>query len=136
MVLIYNYRPHGGEWEPVEQAVYFDRTSCNYGGYRPWFLCPDCLKRIAVLYGAGKDYLCRHCYNLTYASQQESRPDRLMRKCRKIRARLGASNNLMEPILSKPKNMHWKTFDRLRREADHADYLSLIIIGQRLGINM
>jgi ribosomal protein S25 len=42
----------------------------------------------------------------------------------------------MEPILFKPKNMHQKTFDRLRKEADHASHLSWIIMGQRLGINI
>jgi hypothetical protein len=113
----------------------FDRTSCNYGGQRTWFLCPRCWQRVAVLYGAGKYFWCRHCYDLTYSSQQESRQDRLMRKARKIRARLGASNDFTKPILFKPKNMHQKTFDRLRREADHASHLSLIIMAQRLGIN-
>lgn len=136
MILNYRHRPHGGDWENVEQATSFDRTSCNYGGYRTWFLCPRCWKRVAILYGAGKYFLCRHCYDFTYSSQQESRSDRLMRKARKIRARLGASNNLMESILFKPKNMHQKTFDRLRREADHANTLSLIIMGQRLGIHL
>jgi len=136
MILNYRHRPHGGEWESVEQAISFDRTSCNYGGYRTWFLCPRCWKRVAILYGAGKYFFCRHCYDFTYSSQQESRPDRLMRKARKIRARLGASNNLMESILFKPKNMHQKTFDRLRREADHANNLSWIIMGQRYGIHL
>jgi hypothetical protein len=42
----------------------------------------------------------------------------------------------MEPILFKPKNMHQKTFDRLRREADHANNLSWIIMGQRYGIHL
>jgi hypothetical protein len=59
-----------------------------------------------------------------------------MRKARKIRARLGASNNLSVPILFKPKNMHQKTFDRLRRVADDASNRSLIIMGQRLGIDV
>jgi hypothetical protein len=134
MVLDYRYRFDGGEWEPVEQSVYFDRTPCNYGGSRTWFLCLHCSRRVAVLYAAGKHFLCRHCYNLTYGCQQEGRSDRLMRKARKIRERLGASNNLMESILFKPKNMHQETFDRLRREADHASNLSLIIMGRRFGI--
>jgi hypothetical protein len=133
MVLNYRHRPHGGDWEDVEQVIFFDRTSCNYGGSRPWFLCSRCQRRVAVLYGAGKYFLCRHCYNLTYASQQESKEDRLMRKARKIRERLGASNNLMIPVLFKPKNMHQKTFDRLRIEEDHANTLSWIIAGQRFG---
>ncbi len=135
MILTYRHRPHGGEWESVEQSIPFDKTACNYGGFRIWFLCPRCNRRVAVVYGAGKYFLCRHCYGLTYSSQQESKPYRLMRKARKIRARLGASNDLFESILFKPKNMHWKTFDYLRREADYANDLSWIIIEQRLGIN-
>ena len=135
MILDCRYRPHGGEWEGVEQAISFDRTPCNYGGYRTWFLCPHCSRRVAVLYGAGKYFFCRHCYNLTYGSQQESLQDRLMRKARKIRERLRASDNLIESILFKPKNMHQKTFDRLRREADQANNLSWSIMGQRLGIH-
>jgi len=115
LVLSYRHKPDDGEWESVEEIVWFERTACNYGGYRIWFQCPHCHRRVAVLYGAGKYFLCRHCYGLTYTSQQQSRPDRLMRKARKIRARLGVGGNLTEPILFKPKNMHQETFDRLRK---------------------
>jgi hypothetical protein len=135
MVLIYRHRPHGGEWEPVE-AISFDRTPCNYGGFRTWFLCPHCRRRVALIYGAGKYFLCRHCYDLTYASQQENRADRLMRKARKIRRRLGMGDNLIEPILFKPKNMHQKTFDRLRIEEDYANTLSWVIADQKLGLGI
>jgi hypothetical protein len=134
MMLNYNHRPRGEEWEQVEQKIIFDRTSCNYGGYRKWFLCPRCWKRVAVLYGAGKFFLCRHCYDLAYGSQKEGKADRLMRRARRIRQRLGASDNLFEPIGFKPKNMHWKTFDRLRKEAVHANNLSWLLMGKRLGI--
>jgi len=132
MILNYRYRPNGGKWEQVEQNISFDRTPCNYGGHRTWFLCPRCWKRVAVLYGAGKYFLCRHCYDLAYGSQQEGKVDRLMRKARKIRKQLGASNDLTEPILFKPKNMHQKTYDRMRREADDANNLSWQIMGLRL----
>ncbi|NLZ18262.1 MAG: hypothetical protein GX087_11120 [Desulfobulbaceae bacterium] len=135
MILDYCYRFKNGEWEPVEQAITFDRTPCHYGGHRMWFRCPRCCKRVAVLYGAGKYFFCRHCYELTYTSQQEDVVDRLIRKARKIRQRLGASNNLTEPILFKPKHMHQKTFDRLRRTADDANNLSWLIVGQRLGLD-
>jgi len=136
IVLNYRHKSSSGEWEPLEQALQIDRTPCNYGGYRVWFLCPHCGRRVLVLYGAGRYFICRQCYNLSYSSQQENEPDRLMRKARKIRARLGASNNLTEPILFKPKNMHQKTFDRLRKEADQANELSWLIMGQRLGIDL
>ena len=136
MILDYRNRPNGGDWTPVEQTIKLVRTPCNYGGYRTWFLCPRCWKRVIILYGAGKYFYCRHCYNLTYASQQESRSDRLMRKARKIRERLGASNDLFEPIWIKPKYMHQKTFDRLRREADYANEFSLSIAERRFGISI
>ena len=42
MILNYRHRLREGEWESVEQNILFDRTSCNYGGFRTWFLCPHC----------------------------------------------------------------------------------------------
>lgn len=56
-------------------------TECNYGGLRPWFICPqdECNKRVAILYGA-KVFACRHCRNLAYDSQNESRSDREFKK--------------------------------------------------------
>lgn len=134
MVLNYRYRPHSGEWEKVEQTISFDRTPCNYGGHRTWFLCPRCLKRVAVLYGAGKYFFCRHCYSLTYSSQQLSRADRLMRSAEKIRERMGGSAGLLEPFPDKPKKMQWKTYWRLYHRAEHATTLSTLIMEQRLGI--
>lgn len=133
LILEYQSNQNGGEWENIEDQIFFEWTPCNYGRRRQWFLCPDCSKRVAVIYG-GKYFRCRHCHNLTYSSQQESKPDRLMRKTRKIRTRLGASNDLTKPILFKPKNMHQKTFDRLRREADDANVQSLIFVGRQFGL--
>ena len=119
MILVYRYRLHSEEWKPVKQTILLDRTSCNYGGSRTWFLCPQCGQRVAILYATGKSFLCRHCNNLTYASQQESEKNRYMMKVKKIRQRLGA-DNLFQPIIFKPKNMHQTTFDRLCKEADNA----------------
>ncbi|MEI6127263.1 MAG: hypothetical protein WCQ99_12005 [Pseudomonadota bacterium] len=49
-------------------------TLVYFGGSRYWFLCPGrgCGRRVGKLYGAGKYFLCRHCYNLTYDSCRES----------------------------------------------------------------
>ena len=133
IVLNYRHQPHGGEWEDVEQIIFFDRTPCNYGGERTWFLCPSCNRRVAVLYGTGKYFLCRHCYNLTYASQQVQRYERLMEKARGIRQRLGGSADLSEPFPEKPKGMHWKTYQRLREEAERANHASAILVAQQFG---
>ncbi|NLF50561.1 MAG: hypothetical protein GX577_05445 [Leptolinea sp.] len=136
MILSYQHRFRGGDWESVEQKIILDWTVCNYGGTRPWFLCPNCGKRVAVLYGAGKLFLCRHCYGLTYSSQQEGVVDRILRRQRKIRTRLGAADDLVSPILFKPKGMHQKTFDRLLTEEKFAGYLSAELIVKMLGINV
>ena len=94
VVLTYRYRVGGGDWESVRQVVTLDWTPCHYGGERPWFRCAGCRRRVAVLCGEGKWFLCRHCYELPYGSQQETAQDRHYRKVRKIRDRLGASHNL------------------------------------------
>lgn len=131
MVLDYRRRSRGGDWEDIQQVVHFDQTTCHYGGHRTWLLCPRCGKRVAVLYGAGKYFWCRHCHDLTYSSQQEGIPDRLMRKARKIRERLKASDNLNEPIWRRPKGIHQGTFDRLRIEAEVANALAWDIIDRK-----
>lgn len=54
-------------------------SRCNYGGVRYWFICPlvqdgvACNRRVGVLYMGSKYFGCRHCYNLTYESRNESR---------------------------------------------------------------
>ena len=50
-------------------------TPCNFGGVRYWFGCPSCGRLVAVLYLApGNVYFrCRHCYDLSYESRNESR---------------------------------------------------------------
>ena len=114
MVLSYRHRVCGGAWESVEQTIYFDRTPCHYGGHRFWFLCPRCSRRVAVLYAAGKYFYCRHCYGLTYASQQERLGDRMIRKARNIRKQMDPDNTVFDLFPFKPKGMHQKTWDRIR----------------------
>ncbi len=100
------------------QTIYLTRTKCNYGGERPWFLCPRCAKRVAILYEVDQWFQCRHCHGLPYASQRECEIGRMQRKARKIRRHLGASDNLLEPIYIKPKGMHWKVFRRRRMQEE------------------
>lgn len=95
------------------QTIYLSRTPCNYGSQRLWFLCPKCDRRVAVLHELNENYRCRHCHRLPYSSQREILYDRLVRKLRKLRKRLGAAHDIFEPVYAKPKGMHWKTFNHL-----------------------
>ncbi|MDD1752959.1 MAG: hypothetical protein LUQ38_07720, partial [Methanotrichaceae archaeon] len=73
-----------GQYEDVNYTVPLSWTSCNYGGERPWFICPgkNCNKRVANLYLMGKYFLCRHCHNLAYSSQRDSEEFRPLHKAR------------------------------------------------------
>lgn len=124
VVLVYRQRAYGGDWQDIEEPVHLSYTDCHYGGQRVWFQCPSCGRRSAKLYSQVPYFVCRHCCDLPYQCQGESLSDRAMRKARRIRRKLDASMNLMEPIWMKPKGMHWKTFERLRRQAESAEQIS------------
>lgn len=115
----------------MKESVPLTWTACNFGGMRPWFLCPGvvnnvaCGRRVAVLYGLGKYFLCRHCYDLTYESQRESEMYRALRKAQAIREKLGGSANMTMPFPERPKGMHHKTYERLRWEHDEAQEIEL-----------
>src|SRR5438552_12130029 len=67
VVLRYRHQRYGEDWKDEEYPIFLDRTPCNYGGERVWFLCParGCSRRVAVVYG-GSIFACRHCYQLAY----------------------------------------------------------------------
>lgn len=113
-VLDYRFRRGRGEWEPVTQTVYLDSTPCNYGGVRKWFLCPRCDRRVGILCGYDKLFLCRHCYQLPYRSQNEGYMDRLISKKHKLGERIFEDYD--GDGWRKKKGMHQSTFDRLYRE--------------------
>jgi hypothetical protein len=74
-----------------------------------------------VLYGAGEWFACRRCYDLAYASQQQSRMDRNVTRLIKIRTRLGGSPDVFEPLPERPRGMHRRTYLRLRARAEAAE---------------
>jgi hypothetical protein len=102
--------------ETVLEHIFIDRTTCNYGGTRTWFSCPACNARKAILYCASKRFLCRQCYGLNYSSQNEVYADRMIRKARKLRSKLGASMDLQRPISERPHGMYRATFERLIKQ--------------------
>jgi hypothetical protein len=122
VVLTYQSRSsEAAAWKPIEQRIPITWTPCHFGGRRPWFICSVysggryCGRRVAVLYGAAEMFACRHCYGLAYASQQESPMDRGLSMAQKIRERLGGSSmDIFDMFPSKPKGMHWTTYNRLQ----------------------
>lgn len=101
------------------ERVAINKTAVHLGGHRPWFLCPTCERRVAVLYG-GERFRCRHCLDLRYVAQREGKRHRAISKIQRVRIRLGGSGNLMEPRPCRPRYMHTRTFERLIREEDES----------------
>ena len=104
------------EWrgEQMTQEISFDWTLCNYGGKRPWFICGNCGRRVAVLYGAGKYFACRHCYDLTYRSCQES--DGRFSKFFRNYDGPDRAKNMPVYALKGCLSRVWKEKDRLKKE--------------------
>ena len=125
MILSYRYRRNGDDGQDVHDTVMLNKTPCNFGRSRTWFICPSCDRRVGILYDLGKYFRCRHCTGLAYSSQQEGSLDRMARKARKIRRKLAVDSKwwdadcLSDPIFMKPKGMHWKTYERLKKAENH-----------------
>lgn len=45
-------------------------SGTRFGGLRYWFKCPNCFKRVVVLYQGPKNQVCRECVGFRY---EESR---------------------------------------------------------------
>src|SRR5438874_8087824 len=67
------------EYGQVRERITLEWTACYYGGMRPWFCCPHCQRRVGVLCCLRREVMCRHCCQLPYASQGETRVARMYR---------------------------------------------------------
>ncbi|MDD4519284.1 MAG: hypothetical protein PHI50_00145 [Alphaproteobacteria bacterium] len=122
--------------EDLKYKVYLDKTYPNYGGVRYWFICPNCGRRVGVIYG-GRIFICRKCRDLAYPTQNMQQHDRFLEKKFKIFKKLKVKGN---EIFDKPKNMHWKTYLRLRDKANYYEgrcylYLDTFITKMKNRIN-
>lgn len=124
--LSYNFRRSPSKtWESVEQTIQLVETGCHYGGTRYWFQCPGCMRRVVILCGHDKYFLCRHCYQLSYTSQQQTAFDRLMTKKHKIGECIFADYVSGHGHLKK-KGMHWSKFERLEKQFKALEYRLLV----------
>jgi hypothetical protein len=111
------------EWHdrPDPQQIRVLWTRCHLGGARPWIHCP-CGRRAARLFKGLGTYNCRQCFdNLRYASQSKSTQGRRHFEACKLRLRLGGIASLTAPFPERPRGMHQKTYERLRRRADELE---------------
>jgi hypothetical protein len=82
----------------------FTYTSCHYGGQRVWLVCPECQKRVGMVYCVEKYFRCRRCCGLNYHSQHLNYYDRQRLNLQAIRKKLG-NDALSENFPDKPKGI-------------------------------
>lgn len=93
-------------------------SRCNFGAQRPWFICPKCRRRVAILYLCPA-LLCRNCTGLHYKSQHQVRMmrefERAMRLQYKINSEFTRLFGELAPCdeIPKKKYRHWRTHDQL-----------------------
>jgi hypothetical protein len=88
-------------------------TRCHFGGWRPWFKCVGCNRRVGKLYNTGASLACRCCLGLWYASQRRGSKSRSYLQALKIRLRLNSTASIALPIPDRPRRMHRRTYQRL-----------------------
>lgn len=111
----------------IPDVIHFDgerivttSTRTNFGGRRPWFLCPSCDRRCAIIYrrGDGPLWCCRICGGGRYHSELESPKQRELRKALKVRKRLGQKGGgILTPFPVKPEGMHPTRYWGIRENA-------------------
>ena len=104
-------------WHAVamDERIGLQYSGCGFGGRRPWFSCPGCQCRVAILYLHNGAFRCRRCHDLRYACQSEDAIDRTWRAQVKVEGK-------MSPGQRKRKGMHNKTHDRLIAKAEEAEW--------------
>ncbi len=93
---------------PMRQRIKVLNTPCTYGGARPWFGCPTCGARVAILYMRLGRFQCRACARVAYRSQSEDECGRSWLRQQKAEARLLGR-------WMRPKGMHHATHERLKK---------------------
>lgn len=143
LVLTYRFRQRGEDWQDICQPVKIEWTACRFGGHRPWFICPanvegrPCRRRVVHLYGADRYFCCRHCYRLSYPSQSEKPFDRLARRSRKLRDKIGGYDfGVLDCPPLRPQGMHRRTYARHCEAIERVDRQIEQEFAMRFGYSM
>jgi len=133
LILEYEHKPFEKDAQHVRETIWLKHTSPNFGGKRAWFSCPQCCKRVAVLFRVDRRFRCRKCHKLTYPTQCWDEFDRSGNKARKIRIKLGGSGSLWEKFPPKPVGMHLRTYFMLMQKAMIAERKFWTLLEDEIG---
>ena len=109
-------------------------TPTNFGGRRRWFRCPSCDRRAGVLYFSSCGPQCRRCLHLIYPTSRERAFGKRCMKRDRLALALGAEPMQELWYLAKPKGMHWKTFEKKKRQLRAAQEAVALAAGACLAV--
>lgn len=73
--------------------IQIHRTPCHFGGSRPWFQCPYCHRRCAVLIAFNDlQFACRKCLSTPYQTQSMGKHARAVKRRNLALAQLEEAN--------------------------------------------
>lgn len=98
-------------------------------GWRAWFKCPDCDRRCAILF----DRCCRHCRGIRYASQYQSKIERLRAKATELREQLHAPDELFAFIPGRPYGMRRARYGDLLTDLEEIEIEAARRLGSESG---
>ena len=96
-------------------------TGCNFGGVRPWLVCPLCGARRAKLhyeptFMRPSEAACRKCLQLGYMSKRARWVDRRLLRASRLRQRLGGVPSARRRFPPRPPGMHRRAYSRIRAQ--------------------
>jgi hypothetical protein len=124
--LSYTVRVWHDGWENMVETISIVHLRCRFGGSRAYFICPgpgdgtECGRRVTKLHLSRRYFLCRHCNQLSYASQYEQPWERALRRASKLKQRLGIDVGIAD-LPDKPKGMWVRTYACLLDEILRAE---------------
>jgi len=132
LVFLYTRTPNGGEPVQVECLVTLLWSDTEFGGRRPWFCCPRCGRRVAIVF-VSSAVACRKCFGIRHQSQNECASDRAIRRIDFLRDKLKWEPGFLNGSQWRPKGMHRKTYSRVLREYEALTGYVNVSIAARFG---
>lgn len=118
IIVEYLSRRSDGKVQHIKEVVGIEMVGVLNGkAQRPYFHCPKLEKRAGVLILGNRGFAHRTYYRYLYRIQRQGHFDRAVTSGKKIKEKLGGSDQeaATDPPV-RPKGMHRKTFNKLRKK--------------------
>lgn len=132
LLFSYQFTQYRDEPVQVERYVTLQWSDTQFGGRRPWFTCPHCKRRTAIVF-ISRSVGCRTCFGIRHQSQNECASYRAIRRIDLLREKLKWQPGFLNGPEWRPQGMHHETYYRLLREYRSITNFVNVSIAHRFG---